>query len=51
MLTMTTKSPIVDDRPLLVPGQAEVRQYRFRFYDNGQANGAWTDIIRVTVGP
>ncbi|MBE2284015.1 MAG: hypothetical protein IAE77_11210 [Prosthecobacter sp.] len=51
LLTMSTKSPIVDDRPLLVPGQAEVRQYRFRFYDNGQVNGAWTDILRITVGP
>lgn len=50
-LVVSTKSPIVDSRALLVAGQAEVRQYRFRYYDAGKANGAWTDVIRVTVGP
>lgn len=50
-LAMSTKSPLIDDRPLLVPGQAEVRQYRFRFYDDGKPCGPWTAIIRVTVGP
>ncbi|MBE7496938.1 MAG: hypothetical protein HS117_18505 [Verrucomicrobiaceae bacterium] len=51
LLDISNKSPLIDDRPLLVPGQAEVRQYRFRFYDAGAAHGAWTDVIRVTVGP
>lgn len=51
LLAISSKSPILDERALLVAGQAEVRQYRFRFYDEGQANGAWTDVIRVTVGP
>lgn len=50
-LGVSTKSPMMDIRPLLTPGQAEVRQYRFRFFDRGEANGAWTDVIRVTVGP
>ena len=49
--SISTKSPILDTRPLLVPGQAEVRQYRFRFFDDGQAHGAWSDTIKVTVGP
>jgi len=50
-LANSDQSPILDDRPLLVPGQAEVRQYRFRFFDDGQAHGAWSDTIKVTVGP
>lgn len=51
LLGISTKSPMVDDRPLLVAGQAEVREYRFRFFDGSEAHGAWTDVIRVTVGP
>jgi hypothetical protein len=51
LLAQSTKSPIIDARALLVAGQAEVRQYRFRFWDAGQPNGAWSDVIRVTVGP
>ena len=45
------KSPIIDDRPLLVAGQAEVREYRARFWDNGKPNGAWCDVAKVTVSP
>jgi hypothetical protein len=50
-LAVGTKSPLVDTRALLVAGQAEVRQYRFRFFDAGQAHGAWTDVIKLTIGP
>ncbi|MFN7562091.1 MAG: hypothetical protein ACK5TH_09955 [Prosthecobacter sp.] len=49
--TATDKSPILDDRPLQVAGQAEVREYRARFWDGGQPNGPWCDVAKVTVGP
>lgn len=48
---MSNKSPFIDSRPLLVPGQAEVREYRMRFFDNGSPSSGWTDISVVTVGP
>ncbi len=50
-LTATPKSPYVDDRPLLVAGQPEVREYRARFWDDGVPNGDWCDVAKVTVGP
>ena len=50
-LTTSDKSPILDDRPLLVAGQAEIREYRCRFWDNGKPNGAWSDVAKVTVSP
>ena len=43
--------PYTDARPLLVPGQAEVREYRARFYDDNVPNGAWCDVARITVSP
>lgn len=43
-------SPFMDDRPLLVAGQPEVREYRARFWD-GSESGDWTDIAGTTVAP
>ncbi|MBE7498633.1 MAG: hypothetical protein HS117_27150 [Verrucomicrobiaceae bacterium] len=50
-LIISTKSPYIDTRPLLVPGQAEVREYRAMFWDAGQPNGDWCDVARITVSP
>ena len=50
-LATTSKSPHLDTRALLVAGQAEVREYRVRFYDAGQPNGDWCDVAKVTIGP
>ena len=50
-LGIDTESPYLDDRPLLVAGQPEVREYRMRFWDKGTANGDWTDVVKVTVSP
>lgn len=50
-LGMYNKSPFRDDRPLLVPGQAEVREYRARFYDKGGNSSGWCDVTKVTIGP
>ena len=41
----------LDERPLLVPGTPEVREYRMRFWDKGTPNGDWTDVVKVTVSP
>jgi hypothetical protein len=41
----------MDERPLLVAGTPEVREYRMRFWDKGTPNGDWTDVTKVTVSP
>jgi len=50
-LNIATKSPYEDNRPLLVPGVAEVREYRAMFWDKGQPSGVWCDVAKVTVSP
>jgi hypothetical protein len=50
-LAIETNSPYNDERPMLVAGQPEVRDYRVRYWDKGTPNGPWCDIIRLTVGP
>jgi hypothetical protein len=50
-LAIATQSPYHDDRPLLVAGTPEVRQYRLRYWDKGHANGDWSDTAAITVGP
>ena len=48
---MSNKSPFIDDRPLLVPGQAEVREIRARFFDDGVPSSGWCDVAKVTISP
>lgn len=43
--------PYTDTRELLVPGQAEVREYRAMFWDEGEASGDWCDVAKITVSP
>lgn len=50
-LAIDTENPYMDERPLLVAGTPEVREYRMRFWDKGTPNGDWTDIVRITVSP
>lgn len=49
-LAIDTESPYTDARPLLVPGTAEVREYRLRLWD-GAPIGDFTAVQRLTVGP
>ena len=49
-LAVDTEVPYLDDRPLLVAGVPELRQYRFRYWDKGTPNGGWCELT-VTVGP
>lgn len=51
VLTQTNQSPYVDERDLLVAGQAEVREYRARYWDNAKPSSDWCNVVRVTVGP
>lgn len=51
LLAIDTESPYLDERPLLVAGTPEVREYRMRFWDKGTPNGPWTPVAAVTVSP
>jgi len=42
-------SPYMDERPLLVPGQPEVREYRLQFYVDDSPSGPVTPVQSVTV--
>jgi len=48
---LSDQSPFIDDRPLLVPGQAEVREMRSRFFDHGAPSSDWCDVAKVTISP
>ena len=48
--TISGRSVYEDTRPLLVPGQPELRRYRLRYWQ-GEPFGDWTDVVTVTVGP
>ena len=50
-LAIDTEIPYLDDRPLAVAGAPEVRKYRLRYWDKGIANGDWSDVATITVGP
>ena len=50
-LAVDPKSPYIDARPLLVPGQPEVREYRLQFQDDDVPNGPLTPVQSVTVAP
>lgn len=43
--------PWYDERPLLVADTPEVREYRLRWWDKGEANGEHSAVQKVTVGP
>ena len=45
-----TRSPFIDERPLLIPGVPETRDYRACYWDDAQSTGDWSDVISVTVG-
>ncbi len=51
LLGISKDSPYMDERPLLVPGQPEVREYKLRFWGAGTESGDWTDVASITVSP
>lgn len=40
-----------DDRPLLVAGTPEIREYRMRFWDGPGSTAPWSDVATVTISP
>jgi hypothetical protein len=51
MLAIDLASPYMDERPLLVAGQPEVREYKLQFYDDAAPSGDFTDVASVSVSP
>jgi hypothetical protein len=51
LLGIDSESPYLDERPLLVAGQPEVREYRLRGWDAGVEVGDWTAVQSITVSP
>lgn len=51
MLAIDLASPYLDERPLLVAGQPEIREYKLQFYDDAAPAGEFTDVAAVTVTP
>ena len=51
MLAIDLNSPYLDERPLLVAGQPEMREYKLQFYDDAGPAGGFTAVTTVTVSP
>ena len=51
VLGFAVTKPWYDDRALLVDTAPEVREYRLRWWDKGEANGEYTPVQKVTVAP
>ena len=49
-LGICVRRPFRDTRPVRVPGQAEWREYRARYWNN-EPVGDWSSVVRVTVEP
>ena len=49
-LAIDTNSPYDDDTALLSSPNAEMREYRMRFWDAGEPNGDWSAVQKVMVG-
>lgn len=50
-IVVSNKSPFIDNRPLLVSTQAEIREFRARFVDNNLPSSDWCAVVKVTVSP
>jgi hypothetical protein len=50
-LDRCTVSPYIDNRPLLVPGKAEVRKYKAIFVHGDTEFGQFSDQVNVTCSP
>ncbi len=45
----TTAATFEDKRPVKVPGTAEWREYRAKFWDGTEVSGGWSEVVRVMV--
>ncbi len=48
-LGIAVSTPWTDQRPLLVPGQPETREYRLRYWEDSAPTGEWTPWRMITV--
>ena len=51
VLGIAVTKPWYDERALLVDNAPEIREYRLRWWDKGEANGEYTAVQKVTVAP
>jgi hypothetical protein len=51
VLGIAVLKPWYDERELLVTDVAEIREYRLRWWDKGEAHSDYSPIQKVTVGP
>ena len=51
VLAIVVTKPWYDERALLVDNAPEIREYRLRWWDKGDANGEYTAVQKVTVAP
>lgn len=51
LLASATHSPYVDNRPLLVAGKPEVRQYKAMFFLGKSEIGLASDVVPATAAP
>jgi len=51
MLAIDLGSPYLDQRPLLVAGTPEVREFKLQYYDDAAPVGDFTPVQSVTVAP
>ncbi len=51
VLGIAVTKPWYDERALLVDTAPEIREYRLRWWDKGDANGEYTPVQKVTVAP
>jgi hypothetical protein len=51
LLAININKPHIDTRPLLVANTPEVREFRLRRWDKGEAVGEFSPVAKVTVSP
>ncbi len=51
LLGIFNKSPFMDKRPLAVAGVPEKREYRMRWYENGEGQGEWSPVQGIFITP
>ncbi len=51
LLAIDLSSPYMDERPMMIAGVPEVREYRLQYYDNAAPSGGFTEVQSITVSP
>jgi hypothetical protein len=51
LLALDTQTPYIDNRPLLVTNTPELREYKARYFKNGEELGNWSGEIVINCAP